>query len=143
MQYSLPAGLNSYFVIFFILAFGLVLGFGVSGLSFLLGPKKPNTSKLEAYECGLPITSTAEHRLSIKFYLVAILFILFDIETIFMYLWAVAFDYLGWFGAAEIGLFVLTLAIGYIYVLKRGALGWDTIDANKGPMGVLSSYKEG
>ncbi len=126
MQYTLNSGLNPYFVVFLILAFGLALGLGVSAVSFFLGPKKPNSRKLEAYECGLPITSTAEHRLSIKFYLVAILFILFDIETIFMYLWAVAFDYLGWFGVVEVGLFMLTLVIGYIYVLKRGALRWES-----------------
>lgn len=127
MQYSLTTGLNPYFVILLILIFGLVLGLGVSAVSFFLGPKKPNKSKLEAYECGLPITSTAEHRLSVKFYLVAILFILFDIETIFMYLWAAAFDYLGWFGIVEVGIFVLTLIIGYIYVLKRGALRWEAV----------------
>ncbi len=126
MLNSLPSGLNPYFVIFLIIAFGLALGLGVSAVSFFLGPKKPNKSKLEAYECGLPITSTAENRLSVKFYLVAILFILFDIETIFLYLWAVAFDTLAWFGIIEVGLFVLTLVIGYIYVLKRGALRWDS-----------------
>ncbi len=121
------AGLNSYLVIFLILVFGLVLGLGVSGISFLLGPKKPNKAKMEAYECGLPITSDADYRLSIKFYLVAILFILFDIETIFLYLWAVAFDYLGWFGVIEVGFFVMTLVVGYVYVLKRGALRWDSV----------------
>lgn len=127
MHFMSTVGLNPYFVIFLIISFGLVLGLGVSALSFFLGPKKPNKSKLEVYECGLPITSTAEHRLSVKFYLVAILFILFDIETIFLYLWSAAFDYLGWFGIVEVGLFLLTLVIGYIYVLKRGALHWDTV----------------
>ena len=105
--------------------FGLVLGLGVSGMSLLLGPKKPNTRKLEVYECGLPVTSSAEQRFSIKFYLTAILFILFDIETIFMYLWSTAFDYLGWFGIVEVGIFIATLTVGYIYVLRRGALRWD------------------
>ena len=118
-------GLNPYFVILLMLLFGLFLGLGVSGLSLLLGPRKPNPSKLEVYECGLPITSTAGHRFSVKFYLTAILFILFDIETIFMYLWSVAFNYLGWFGVIEVGIFILTLVVGYIYVLKRGALRWD------------------
>jgi NADH-quinone oxidoreductase subunit A len=127
MLYSVATGLNSYFVIFLIIVFGLALGLGVSGISFLLGPKKPNKTKQEAYECGLPITSTAENKLSVKFYLVAILFILFDIETIFLYLWSVAFDTLAWFGIIEVGLFVLTLVVGYIYVLKRGALRWDAV----------------
>lgn len=127
MLNSLQGGLNPYFVIFLIIFFGLALGLGVSAVSFFLGPKKPNKVKYEPYECGLPITSTAENRLSIKFYLVAILFILFDIETVFLYLWSAAFDYLGWFGIVEVGLFVLTLIIGYIYVLKRGALQWESV----------------
>jgi NADH-quinone oxidoreductase subunit A len=118
-------GMNPYLPILLILIFGLALGLGVSGISFFLGPKKPNSNKLEVYECGLPITSSAEQRFSIKFYLTAILFILFDIETIFMYLWSTAFDYLGWFGIVEVGIFIATLSIGYIYVLKRGGLRWD------------------
>jgi NADH-quinone oxidoreductase subunit A len=118
-------GLNPYFVLFIILAFGLILGLGVSGLSFILGPKKPNSRKLEVYECGLPITSNAEHRFSVKFYLTAILFILFDIETIFMYLWASLFDVLKWFGIFEVGAFIFTLLIGFIYILKRDALHWE------------------
>ncbi len=126
MVNSQVVGLNPYFVILIILGFGLILGLGVSAVSFFLGPKKPNKKKLEAYECGLPITSSAENRLSVKFYLVAILFILFDIETIFLYLWSVAFDFLKWFGIIEVGLFVLTLVVGYIYVLKRGAFRWDS-----------------
>lgn len=87
--------LNPYFIIFVILCFGLLLGFGVSAVSLFLGPKKPSKMKMQVYECGVPITSTAEHRFSVKFYLTAILFILFDIESIFIYLWASAFDYLG------------------------------------------------
>jgi NADH-quinone oxidoreductase subunit A len=118
-------GMHPYLPLLLILIFGLVLGLGVSGMSLLLGPKKPNTRKLEVYECGLPVTSSAEQRFSIKFYLTAILFILFDIETIFMYLWSTAFDYLGWFGIVEVGIFIATLTVGYIYVLRRGALRWD------------------
>lgn len=116
--------LNPYFIIFIMLLFGLILGLGVSGLSFLVGPKKPNKKKLEVYECGMPITTTAERPFSVKFYLVAIFFILFDIESIFMYLWAANFDALGWFGLVEVGIFLLTLVAGYIYILKRGALRW-------------------
>ncbi|MBX9702941.1 MAG: NADH-quinone oxidoreductase subunit A [Silvanigrellaceae bacterium] len=92
---------------------------------FFLGPKKPNKQKLEVYECGIPVKTFADQKFSVKFYLTAILFILFDIETIFMYLWASSFDSLGWFGVIEIGIFVLTLVIGYVFVLKRGALRWD------------------
>jgi NADH-quinone oxidoreductase subunit A len=67
----------------------------------------------------------ARQRLSVKFYLTAILFILFDIETVFLYLWADMFDYLGWFGLVEVGIFVTLLMVGYVYVLKRGALKWE------------------
>jgi len=118
-------GLNPYFVILLILLFGLLLGLGVSALSLYLGPKKPNASKLEVYECGLPAMSNAEHRFSVKFYLTAILFILFDIETIFMYLWSALFDTLTWFGIAEVGIFIFTLVVGFVYILKRDALHWD------------------
>ena len=121
-QYS---GLHPYFIILLILVIGFVLGLGVSGLSFLLGPKKPNKVKYEVYECGVPAKSTADNKFSVKFYLVAILFILFDIETIFLYLWSVAFDGLGWFGVLEIFIFLFTLVVGYVYVVKRQALRWD------------------
>ncbi len=119
--------LNPYFMLLTMLLFGLLLGLGVSGASFLLGPKKPNPKKLEVYESGLPVTSTAEKPFSVKFYLVAIFFILFDIESIFLYLWAANFDDLGWFGLAEVGIFLFTLVIGYLYIVKRGALRWDRI----------------
>lgn len=107
----------------------MVVGFGLLGvvtsLSLLVGPKNPNPAKLDVYECGVPVVGTARTRLSVKFYLVAILFILFDIESIFMYLWGVAFNFLGWFGVIEIAIFVGILLLGYIYILKRGALSWD------------------
>lgn len=119
-------GLPPYFTLFLVLAVGLALGLGVSGLSFLFGPKKPNPVKEEVYECGLPAKSTADHRFSIKFYLVAILFIFFDIETVFLYMWAVAFDSLGWFGLIEVAIFLFTLVVGYIYIIKRNALDWDS-----------------
>ena len=73
----------------------------------------------------MPLVGTARQKLSVKFYLTAILFILFDIETIFLYLFASAFDFLGWFGLIEAGLFAATLFTGYVYILKRGALEWD------------------
>lgn len=116
---------SPYLPIFIAAILGLLIAGGATGASFFLGPKKPNSAKLDVYECGLPIVGTSRHRLSVKFYLTAILFILFDIETVFLYLWASAFDFLGWFGVVEILLFMATLVIGYIYILKRGALDWD------------------
>lgn len=111
------------FVFAFAVAFAITTL--ASALSLLLGPRKPNEAKLNVYECGVPVVGNARQRMSVKFYLTAILFILFDIETIFLYLWAVAFDSLAWFGVIEVGLFVGTLVVGYVYVLKRGALNWD------------------
>lgn len=116
--------LNPYLPILIALAVAFVITAAATGLSFALGPKKPTAVKLDVYECGIPVTE-ARQKLSVKFYLTAILFILFDIETIFMYLWAVAFGYLGWFGVIEVGIFVAILAVGYVYILKRGALNWD------------------
>jgi NADH-quinone oxidoreductase subunit A len=117
--------LSPYFPIF--LAFTLIafIMVAMSTVAYLLGPKKPNPAKLDVYECGIPVQETASARLSVKYYLTAILFILFDLETIFLFLWAINFDKLGWFGVIEIGLFLATLVAGYIYIIKRGALRWE------------------
>lgn len=115
---------NPYLGILIAACIALAITGGASIASLLLGPKKPNTAKGEPYECGLS-AGESRHRLSVKFYLTAILFILFDIETVFLYLWAVVFDSLGWFGIVEIGLFVSVLIVGYVYILKRGALKWE------------------
>jgi NADH-quinone oxidoreductase subunit A len=121
----MTASINPYFPILIAFILGLLIAGGATAASFLLGPKKPNPAKLDVYECGVPVVGTARQRLSVKFYLTAILFILFDIETVFLYLWAVLFDELRWFGIIEVGLFVGTLVVGYIYILRRGALNWD------------------
>ncbi len=97
----------------------------VSGMALVLGPKKPTKTKLEPYECGIPSKDSARTRIAAKYYLTAILFILFDIETVFLYLWAISFDKLGWFGVTEAGLFVATLLVGYVYIIKRDALRWE------------------
>ena len=115
---------SPYLPIMIAMGLALLITGGATAASFLLGPKKPNAAKLEVYECGLPV-GQARQRLSVKFYLTAILFILFDIETVFLYLWADMFDYLGWFGLVEVGIFVTLLMMGYVYVLKRGALKWE------------------
>lgn len=107
---------------FFLVGFIMV---AMSAVAYLLGPKKPTTAKLEVYECGIPVRDTAQSRISVKYYLTAILFILFDIETIFLFLWAINFEKLGWFGVIEIALFLATLVAGYIYIVKRGALRWE------------------
>ena len=106
----------------------IVAGIVVSVMSFastILGPKKRNAVKDQVFECGNPPGGTARARFSVKFYLVAILFIVFDLEVAFLYPWAVLFRELGLFGFVEMLFFVLVLTIGLVYVWKRGALEWD------------------
>lgn len=102
-------------------------------IATVVGPSRYNRSKLQAYECGIepvsaPVGSpraTAGQRFPVKYYLTAMLFIIFDIEIVFLYPWAVSFDTLGWFALAEMGLFVLAVFVAYAYVWRRGGLSWD------------------
>jgi NADH-quinone oxidoreductase subunit A len=105
----------------------IAFGFGaiMANLSKWIGPKRPSAEKLSTYESGMkPIGSTRE-RVSVKYYIVAMLFIIFDIELVFLYPWAVTFDKLGAFAIGEMFLFIGLLFIGYIYIVKKGALQWD------------------
>lgn len=90
--------------------------------STLFGPKKRSPVKDEPFECGNPSSGSAWGRFSVKFYLVAILFIIFDVEVVFLYPWAVVFRRLGLFGFVEMLVFVLILAVGLVYIIKKGAL---------------------
>ena len=91
----------------------------------ILGPKKPNPEKLSTYESGMEPIRSARDRFSVKFYLIAMLFIIFDIEVVFLYPWAVTFDKLGVLGYIGMFLFILVLLVGYIYIIKKGALRWE------------------
>ena len=115
----------SYIPIIIMLSIGLLLGVVFLTLHRFLGPRRPNSEKLSTYESGMPPTSTARERFSVKYYMVAVLFILFDIEVIFLYPWAVNFRALGLFGYIEMVIFVVILLVGYLYILKKGALRWD------------------
>ncbi len=106
----------------------LLAGAMVGSLVFagqLLGPHVENPAKGESFECGNPSTGSAWGRFSVKFYMTAILFIVFDIEVVFMYPWAVVFRRLGWFGFGEMMTFVAILGVGLLYVWRKGALEWD------------------
>jgi NADH-quinone oxidoreductase subunit A len=94
-------------------------------VSRFLGPRKPSAVKSEAFECGNPATGPAWGRFSVKFYLTAILFIVFDIEVVFLYPWAITFRRLGMFGFVEMTVFVAILTLGLAYVWRKGALEWD------------------
>jgi len=96
---------------------------------FILAPifraSRANKVKLETYECGVPATSLAfDHRFSVRYFLIAVLFIVFDVETIFLFPWAIRFKQLGWFGAVEMAVFLAILLIGYFYAWKRKVLTW-------------------
>jgi NADH-quinone oxidoreductase subunit A len=97
------------------------------GASRVLGPSRITDIKLEPFECGNPPTSGSiwGSRFPVKFYLTAILFIVFDVEVVFLYPWAVLFRQLGWFGLAEMAVFVLILGVGLAFVWRKGALEWD------------------
>ena len=106
----------------------IVLGAGFALVSILLsavlGPRKPTPEKAAPYECGMPPVGDARERQSVKFYLVAMIFLLFDIEVAFLYPWAMALRQLGWNGFAQVLLFMVLLLTGYIYVWRKGALDW-------------------
>lgn len=110
--------------IILMIALGLVFAVPSVVLSNLLGPKKPTPEKLAPYECGMPPVGDAHERMSVKFYLVAMIFLLFDIEVAFLYPWAMALRSLGWPGFVQVVLFMLLLLAGYIYVWRKGALDW-------------------
>ena len=96
------------------------------GVATMLGPNRPNPTKLSAYECGMePLAVVRGTQFPVKFYTVAMLFLVFDVETVFLFPWAVAFRRLGWFGLAEMGVFVGLLFVAYVYIVRRGGLEWD------------------
>src|SRR6202023_2858594 len=107
----------------------LILAMALSGilllLSSLVGWRRPSTVKMQAYECGITPTGDAREPFSVKFYLVAIIFILFDVEAIFLYPWAYIFRSLRWYGFAEMMVYIAILLVGYLYLLKKGALDWQ------------------
>jgi NADH-quinone oxidoreductase subunit A len=104
----------------------VALGFAAFTLVFtgLLHPSKYNRVKLEPYECGIEPITDARDRYSIRYYLVAMLFVIFDVETVFMFPWAVIFDRLLLFGLIEMAVFIGILVVGYVYAWKKGALEW-------------------
>ena len=117
--------LIDYLPILILLVISTLLAALVILLSSFLGPRRPTRRKLEPYESGMMPLGQARRRMPVKFYLVAVMFILFDIEVIFFYPWAVTFRQLGLFGFIEMLVFVGILLIGYVYAWKKGALEWE------------------
>jgi NADH-quinone oxidoreductase subunit A len=118
--------MQGWFSILVMIALGAGFALFSVVLSGLLGPRHPTPEKSAPYECGMPAVGDARERQSVKFYLVAMIFLLFDIEVAFLYPWAMALRDLGWNGFIQVVIFVSLLLAGYVYVWRKGALDWGT-----------------
>jgi NADH-quinone oxidoreductase subunit A len=116
--------LKSYFPVVIFILLGAGVGTAFTLLNNVLGPRKPNPVKREPYECGLPSEVQKNFRFGISFYLIAMLFILFDIEVIFLYPVAIQLKALGTFALVETVVFIVLLLVGFVFVWRRGALEW-------------------
>ncbi len=117
--------LAQYLPILIFIIIATVIGASLVVIGSLLGPSKPNSEKLAPYECGFEAFEDSRMKFDVRYYLVAILFIIFDLEIAFFLPWALALDGLGAFGLAAMSVFVLELVAGYVVVWKRGALEWE------------------
>lgn len=117
--------MNEYIAILMMIALAAATSIGILVATTLIGPKKRFPEKMEPFECGESQLVSPKLRFSVKFYLVALFFVIFDIEAVFLYPWAVLFKELGLFGFVEMMIFIAVLAVGLIYVWKRGALEWE------------------
>ena len=117
--------LKDYFsiILFLFIALGLSVGFIV--LNFILSPKNPDPEKLSAYECGFEPFSDSRMEFDVRFYLVAILFIIFDLEIAFLFPWAISLGKIGFLGFISMMIFLFILTVGFIYEWKKGALDWE------------------
>ncbi len=116
---------EQYIPVLIVFCFAGALVAAMVSMGRLLGPTRPSAVKGAAFECGNPPSGGARGRFPVKFYMTAILFIVFDVEVVFLYPWAVLFRRLGWFGFAEMMVFIAVLAIALLYVWRKGALEWD------------------
>ena len=117
--------LENYFPILMFMAFGISFGVGPVVAGFLLGSHKPDSEKNSPYECGFEAFEDARMQFDVRYYLVAILFIIFDLEIAFLFPWAVVFDELGVFGFVAMMIFLAILVVGFVYEWKKGALEWE------------------
>ena len=117
--------LFEYLPIILFLFIGFALAIGMTTMSFIIGDSKPDSEKLSAYECGFEAFSDARGRFDVRFYLVAILFIIFDLEVAFLFPWATSLKTIGLFGFWSMMIFLLVLTVGFIYEWKKGALEWE------------------
>src|ERR1700683_739294 len=138
--YIPPPMPDNYFARYLPLLIHMLLASGIAGaiitLSWLIGQRKPTRAKMEAYECGMQPVGDARGRFSVQFYLVAMLFILFDVEAVFLYPWAIILRDLGHFGLWEMFVYIGIVLVGFFYVWKKGVLDW-------GPAAVRSQAASG
>ena len=117
--------LNNYLTIIIFFGVALLLSIGFIFLNFVAAPKNPDPEKLSAYECGFEPFSDSRMEFDVRFYLVAILFIIFDLEIAFLFPWAISLGKIGVFGYISMMIFLFILTVGFIYEWKKGALDWE------------------
>ena len=117
--------LEQYFPVLLFILFGVTVGAVLLAVGTLLSPNRPDAEKLSPYECGFEAFEDARMKFDVRYYLIAILFILFDLEIAFLFPWAVVFHEIGTFGFLAMVLFLTILVVGFIYEWKKGALEWE------------------
>ena len=117
--------LENYLPVLIFITIGLLIGVVPIIIGFILGPHKPDSEKLSPYECGFEAFEDSRMKFDVRYYLVAILFIIFDLEIAFLFPWAVVLDDIGLFGFVAMAVFLGILTIGFIYEWKKGALEWE------------------
>jgi NADH-quinone oxidoreductase subunit A len=115
---------GEYLLFFGFAALAILLPIVALSAGRLLRPAKPSVVKLDPYECGIVPESTSRQRFSVRFYIVAMLFVIFDVETVLLFPWAIRYKQLGWWGLGEAGVFLAFLAVGYVWIWRKGALDW-------------------
>ena len=116
---------NEYLPIIVFILIALAMGVAPLVLTQFLAEQKPDAEKLSTYECGFEAFEDSRMQFDVRFYLIAILFVIFDLESAFLFPWAIVLDKIGFFGFVEMVLFLLVLLVGYIYAWKKGALQWE------------------
>lgn len=117
--------LFNYLPVLIFVVIALIAGTVMVSLGYFLGPRRPDSEKLSSYECGFESFEDARMKFDVRYYLVAILFIIFDLEIAFLFPWAVVLDKIGLFGFAAMAIFLGVLVVGFIYEWKKGALEWE------------------
>ncbi|MCP5421077.1 MAG: NADH-quinone oxidoreductase subunit A [Gammaproteobacteria bacterium] len=117
--------LNNYLPVLIFIVVGILVGVLPIAIGFLLGPRNPDAEKLSPYECGFEAFEDSRMKFDVRYYLVAILFIIFDLEIAFLFPWAIVLEDIGLFGFVAMVVFLCILVVGFIYEWKKGALEWE------------------